>query len=124
MKNKIIVLGLLTLACGRNGAHGVNGVDGADGVNAVLLSSKTIAPGECAQIGVGIWAENINKGQLVDIYYNDSCDDKLGEFCDNLLPANGKKGSGTMCWVGNVQISASYGENGAVTVYSLDFNVN
>jgi hypothetical protein len=60
---------------------------------------------------------------------NENCSDGQGEFCDNVVPvddATGKveayRGSGTVCWAGNIMLSGVKQDDQSILVYILDFN--
>lgn len=95
-----------------------------DGVDAVLLTTVDISNYlTCSQIYPGIWAQNlIDDGEVFDVYYNDTCDDHLGEYCDNIKYSDEDQ-AGQVCWVDNLQISGSrvFGTD-TVRIRILDFN--
>lgn len=114
---------------GVDGQDGKNGEDGADGEDAVILTKATVSKNKCVKIYNGIWAENVQNGKVFDVYSNDKCSDSKGEFCDNVVPSDdstGKveqyRGSGTVCWAGNIMISGVKKDNKDIEVYILDFN--
>lgn len=113
---------------GTKGSDGADGIDGLDGQDAVIYITTVVLAGNCSEVAPGIWVENIRNGKLLDVYYNDTCSDASGEYCDNLVPSESRtgrlkayKGSGTVCWAESTQISASKLDNGAVKVHLLNF---
>lgn len=114
---------------GVDGSDGADGIDGSDGVDAVLLTKEILPAGSCTEVQPGIWAENISNGEIFDLYYNDQCSDSLGEYCDNIATIEGStgsvnagQGSGTICWIDNLQFSGVRLDNNDIEVYILDFN--
>lgn len=109
-----------------DGKDGENGQDGEDAVN---LTKVTAPKNSCTQVGEGLYVENINNGSVFDVYYNSQCSDSLGEYCDNVVPAEPTvgqvdqyNGSGTVCWAGDIMLSGVVQDNGDIEVYLLDFN--
>lgn len=98
---------------GKDGQDGTNGSDGANGAPGALLSTVTVDDNQCKQILPNVWVENISGGTIFDVYYNATCADADGEYCDNVMAQYGssgqlgsnKPGSGTHCWVDNYFIS-------------------
>ena len=114
---------------GPAGPQGPAGESGQDGSDAVIYSTAQVPKNSCVEVMTGIWVENIRSGTILDVYYNDQCSDSRGEYCDNLVPSESRtgklgayKGSGTVCWAGSVQISATKLDGGDVLVHLLDFN--
>lgn len=114
----------------QDGTDGTDGRDGEDGEDAVLLTKKTVKTGECTEVAAGVYVENIKKGLVFDVYMNDKCQDKLGEFCDNVEPSYGstgllgenKPGGAEVCWADNRMLSGErVGDDLLIRV--LDFNV-
>lgn len=103
--------------------------DGSDGQDGVLLTRVNAPKNKCTEVADGIYVENIQNGRLFDVYLNDKCKDKDGEFCDNVVPVEDRTGqldeyvgSGTVCWANNTQISGVKQDNGDILVYMLEFN--
>ena len=118
---------------GQDGQDGVDGKDGQDGQDGVVLTTVKVKANKCTQVYNGIWVENINNGTLFDVYYNPSCSDNQGEYCDNVLPSFGisgsvdeeeHAGSGTTCWADNVEIQGYKNNRNSkdILVMVKDFN--
>tara|TARA_R100001086_G_C11847513_1_gene260524 strand:- start:1285 stop:1776 length:492 start_codon:yes stop_codon:yes gene_type:complete len=96
-----------------------------------LFSVVEVAKGECKEVVTGIYVENI-RGDLYDVYSNDKCKDKLGEYCDNVVPSFGNSGkltdselsgSATLCFAENYRLSASKSAtSGGLIILIEDFN--
>lgn len=89
----------------------------------------TVPKNSCVEVLEGIWAENI-RGEVFDVYFNDSCADVQGEYCDNVLPSYPEsgsvdsrhhEGSGTICWAGDIRVSGSLESDDSITVRVEDF---
>lgn len=109
---------------------GQDGRDGADGEDAVMLSIHKVPNGQCVKVGEDLYVENIRSGQIFDVYMNDQCSDRLGEYCDNVEPSFGsssvlgenKPGGAEVCWADNRMVSGErVGDDLKIRV--LDFNV-
>lgn len=114
---------------GIDGKKGAQGAPGEDGQDAAVLLKKLAKANRCTSILPGMYIENIQNGEVFDVYFNDSCDDSQGEYCDNVVPSEattGKvdqyRGSGTVCWADNYQISGVKQTNGDILVYILEFS--
>jgi len=120
---------------GKDGADGADGQDGKDGKDAAILSIVKVEANSCTQVAKDLWVQNINSGEVFDVYYNEHCADAQGEFCDNLSPSyaehnNGQvihdsvKGSGTTCWAKSRQITGhkDHEDDTYIMVHILDFN--
>ena len=98
---------------GQDGADGRDGQDGTDGNDAVILTTIPVEAGKCVKVADGIYVENIRNGLVFDVYANDQCKDKLGEYCDNVEPSFGssgvlgenKPGGAEVCWADNRMLS-------------------
>jgi hypothetical protein len=111
-----------------DGSDGEAGQDGTDGKDAVILDIYQVKPGACTQVGQDIWIENIQNGRVFDVYSNDQCKDSKGEYCDNVVPVDDRtgrvdeyRGSGTVCWANNKQISGVKMDNNDIMIYVLEF---
>ena len=114
---------------GPAGADGADGADGQDGEDAASLERVVVSGNSCTEVTPGISVEVINRAGVFDVYFNDKCKDKLGEYCDNVVPVESRtgalgpyNGSGTVCWADNYMISGVLLSNGDLEVYILDFN--
>lgn len=117
---------------GDKGDQGIAGKDGEDGEDAVILTTVKVNSNSCTQVYKDLWIENINGGDVFDVYYNNQCKDSLGEWCDNVLPSFGASGSvdadkhagsGTTCWANNIQVQGSRVDNtGDIVIRIMDFN--
>lgn len=133
---KKLVCMLLTLflfACaedGRNGRNGTPGAPGQDGADGVVMSTVVLTKNSCSELVPGVWAENIQNGEVFDVYYNANCNDNQGEYCDNVATSfghsghlgNDEPGASSVCWVNNYQFSGVQLNNGDIRVYVLKFN--
>lgn len=117
-------------ANGKNGIDGADGVDGQDGSTPLVHTKVVVAKNECKKILDGIWVESISNGEFFDVYYNDMCKDSHGEFCDNVESSYGRagtfgsqtKGSGSVCWANDVQISGALDTNSKeLTIHAITF---
>lgn len=115
---------------GQDGADGQDGKDGKDGETPLIHTKVKVAKNECKKVLDGIWVESINNGEFFDVYYNDSCKDSLGEFCDNVESSYGSsgkfgsqtKGSGSVCWANDIQISGSLDTDlDELTIHAISF---
>lgn len=107
-----------------------DGRDGTDGEDAVLYSEVKVAPGKCTQVASGVFVENIRNGDVFDVYYNDKCQDRLGEYCDNVEPSEGsvggqlgdnRPGGAEVCWAMHRQVSGERSSNGNLLIRVLEF---
>jgi len=116
-----------------DGEDGQDGATGQPGQDAATLTTVALPAGGCSQVGPGIWAENVRNGQLFDVYLNANCEDRDGEYCDNVIPSYGRSGqldsdehpgSGTVCWAGDYQISGYKTSKNSkdIVIKVLDFN--
>lgn len=115
---------------GTNGQDGKDGVDGKDGETPLIHTKVKVGKNECKKIVDGIWVESINNGEFFDVYKNDMCKDSHGEFCDNVESSYGRsgkfgsqtKGSGSVCWADDVQISGALDTNTKeLTIHAVTF---
>ena len=115
---------------GQDGRDGVDGAPGQDGEDAVMLSIYKVPKGACTKVGKNLYVENIRSGQIFDVYMNDQCSDRLGEYCDNVEPSFGssgvlgenKPGGAEVCWADNRMVSGErIGDDLKIRV--LDFNI-
>lgn len=120
---------LVFIGDGSDGKDGTNGNDGQNGSDAVSLTKINAPKNKCTKVSDNIWVENIQNGKVFDVYSNSNCADNQGEYCDNVVPSNDKtgkveeyRGSGTVCWSGNIQLSGVKQDNGDILIYMLDFN--
>lgn len=104
-----------------------------NGSDAVKLSTAILPKHTCSQLLPGIFAQNINFGEVFDVYTTSSCNDfDKTEICDNVEtqfgatnnPPSGNEypGSAKVCWAGNIQLSGTRQRNGDILVHILDFN--
>lgn len=105
-----------------------SGNDGKDGI--VPLIQINVAAGSCTEVYPSVYVENINHGEIYDVYYNDQCTDSLGEYCDNVETSYGssgtfgsnKKGNGGVCWADKLFITGSQEDDDSITIRVMDFN--
>jgi hypothetical protein len=109
---------------------GKDGENGEDGKTPLMHTKTTIGKNECKKVLDGIWVESINNGEFFDVYSNDVCSDSLGEFCDNVEASYGssgtfgsqKRGSGSVCWADDVQISGSLNKTTKeLTIHAISY---
>lgn len=97
--------------------------------NDVVLSIYNVEKGHCIEVAVNIYVENLSNGNIFDVYYNDSCSDDRGEYCDNVQTSfgssgdygHGGRGSSTVCWAGNTQVSGVKNKGGSINIYVIGF---
>lgn len=71
----------------------------------ILLTQVKVPANSCTKIADGLWVESIQNSIIFDVYLNDKCADKGGEYCDNVKPSYGstgqfgenKRGNGGVC---------------------------
>lgn len=149
---------ILTVGCGPSiGGRGPAGNNGSDGKGCYIQGTKLICPDgseydlpvegtdpdetpinltnkivpkhACMEVAPGLYVENIRNGEIFDVYYNASCSDSQGEYCDNVATSYGSSGrigagepgSSTVCWVNDIQLSGVKKDNGDITLYILEF---
>lgn len=112
-------------------SDGKDGQNGEDGKDSVTLYQTQVDKNKCVQVYPNIYVENINNGEIFDVYSNDSCSDTLGEYCDNVKASYGssgqggsdKKGSGEVCSIDKLQITGQRDKNdNSLTINVFDFN--
>lgn len=128
MKSILVLSILLTIGCAPAKFKYITGQDGQDGKDNVVLSTDIAEPGECKEVYPDVYVENIRNGYVFDVYANAECKDRLGEYCDNVVPVNDAtgrvddyRGSGTVCWANNLQISGVKLDDNSIKVYILEF---
>ena len=87
--------------------------DGRDGADGGYLTSTVVPRNSCTEVLPGLFVESIMGGSFFDVYYNDTCSDVRGEYCDNMEPSFGssgdfghnKPGGAEVCWADNRMVS-------------------
>lgn len=120
----------LVLEPGLDGTDGKDGSDGKDGENAVIVTVTNVPKNSCTKVAEGLYVENIKEGRFYDVYLNDKCQDKLGEYCDNVEPSYGstgqfgenQPGGAEVCLAGSrMVVGERVGKDLSIRVF--DFNV-
>ena len=117
---------------GKKGETGEKGEKGDKGDDGVVLSTVKVNKNTCTQVSKNLWVENVH-GDVFDVYSNPYCEDRDGEWCDNVRPSYGvygsvdknlARGSGTICWADNVKLSGSKASktDGDILIHIEDYN--
>lgn len=107
-----------------------NGKDGVNGADSSIVTRSTVDVAECKEIYQGVYAEYIDGGNFFDVYYNDSCSDSLGEYCDNVKTSYGSSGtfgkdgygSGDVCLANDLIVIGGKNDLDQIEITVIKFN--
>ena len=83
----------------------------------------TVGLGKCQKVVDGVYIQNNSNGAEFDVYYNKTCEDSLGEYCNNTKTQNpaSLSGKAELCFVNNLEMTAIKNTNKSIKVRILEF---
>jgi len=113
---------------GEQGIQGEPGLQGEPGPAGVFTTQTEVAPKDCSEVLPGIFVQNLQQGQIFDVYLEKTCDDETQEVCDNVATSSGGRnpfgvgnsGSSTTCALKNLLFFGQRLDNDAILLTILE----